>query len=92
MNRQGPHGIEWCDWTWNPVTGCEHGCPYCYAAAMARRFKQSFEPEFHPSRLREITRPSLTGKVFVCSNADLFGEWVPRKWIEDVLEGEKTAS
>ena len=22
--------IEWCDFTWNPVTGCQHGCPYCY--------------------------------------------------------------
>ena len=24
--------IEWCDFTWNPVTGCQHGCPYCYAS------------------------------------------------------------
>jgi len=23
--------IEWCDSTWNPVTGCLHGCEYCYA-------------------------------------------------------------
>lgn len=30
--------IEWCDYTWNPVTGCEHGCHYCYAAKMAVRF------------------------------------------------------
>lgn len=30
--------IGWCDSTWNPVTGCGHGCPYCYAAEMARRF------------------------------------------------------
>ena len=30
--------IEWCDFTWNPVTGCRHGCPYCYAAKQARRF------------------------------------------------------
>lgn len=30
--------IEWCSHTWNPVTGCLHGCPYCYARAVARRF------------------------------------------------------
>ncbi len=31
--------IEWCDSTWNPVTGCRHGCEYCYAKHMANRFK-----------------------------------------------------
>ena len=34
--------IEWCTHTWNPVTGCLHGCPYCYA----RRFVDRFKP--HP--------------------------------------------
>lgn len=30
--------IEWCDSTWNPVTGCKHDCPYCYARRIAERF------------------------------------------------------
>lgn len=30
--------IEWCDSTWNPVTGCLHGCEYCYAKRIAIRF------------------------------------------------------
>lgn len=30
--------IEWCDSTWNPVTGCLHGCEYCYARRIAERF------------------------------------------------------
>lgn len=30
--------IEWADYTWNPVTGCLHTCPYCYARQMAKRF------------------------------------------------------
>ena len=34
----GRSNIEWCDWVWNPVTGCRHGCPYCYAQSIARRF------------------------------------------------------
>ena len=30
--------IDWCDATWNPVTGCLHGCEYCYARGIANRF------------------------------------------------------
>lgn len=30
--------IEYCDFTWNPVTGCTRECPYCYARKQARRF------------------------------------------------------
>ena len=30
--------IDWADYTWNPVTGCLHGCPYCYARKITRRF------------------------------------------------------
>lgn len=30
--------IEWCSHTWNPVTGCRHDCPYCYARRIATRF------------------------------------------------------
>lgn len=30
--------IDWCDSTWNPVTGCLHGCEYCYARGIATRF------------------------------------------------------
>lgn len=30
--------IDWCDSTWNPVTGCLHGCAYCYARKIAERF------------------------------------------------------
>ena len=30
--------IDWCDFTWNPVTGCRHTCEYCYARKIARRF------------------------------------------------------
>lgn len=30
--------IEWCDYTWNPITGCRHNCEYCYARRMVARF------------------------------------------------------
>ncbi len=92
--------IEWCDYTWNPVTGCKHGCPYCYARKIAERFKgskawpQGFEPMFHPDRLdaprhvgRQYYNPMPKGStVFVCSMADLFGGWVPGEWITRVMD------
>ena len=33
--------IGWCDSTWNPVWGCLHGCEYCYAAKIAKRFAKN---------------------------------------------------
>ena len=30
--------IEWCTHTWNPITGCRHGCDYCYARRQVGRF------------------------------------------------------
>jgi len=31
--------IDWCDMSWNPITGCLHGCDYCYASKHAKRFE-----------------------------------------------------
>ena len=35
MNRTK---IEYADYTWNPITGCLTGCPYCFAREIANRF------------------------------------------------------
>lgn len=39
--------IDWADATWNPVTGCLHGCEYCYARRIAERFRSMkiYDPE-----------------------------------------------
>lgn len=37
--------IDWCDSTWNPVTGCFHGCQYCYARGIAERFGLPYAPK-----------------------------------------------
>lgn len=94
--------IEWTDYTWNPVTGCLHGCPYCYARKIAERFKgskawpQGFAPMIHPERFKEPRKlgtkwncPEYMAEgstIFVCSMADLFGEWVPDTWINQIFE------
>lgn len=84
--------VEWASWTWNPVVGCNHGCKYCYARDIANRFFGDFKPRFIPERLNapkntKIPKSENPGdrNVFVCSMADLFGEWVPQAWIDSVL-------
>jgi protein gp37 len=95
FNKQEQDNIEWARWSWNPVTGCLHNCPYCYARDIAKRlYAFGFEPIFHPSRLgipahmdvpKEAEEDLGWRNVFVCSMADLFGKWVPEEWIRAVL-------
>ncbi len=68
--------IGWCDYTWNPVTGCSpvsEGCENCYAAALSKRFGWTWgKPVFHPERLDEPMKLKKPSKIFVCSMGDLF--------------------
>lgn len=127
--------IDWCDATWNPVTGCKHGCEYCYARRIAERFGGAsethnnecchecqwitegtgeihdldepiydfdkgrnapypfdFDPTFHRYKLDEPQHWKKPRTIFVCSMADLFGEWVPDSWIEAVFAACEKAS
>ena len=117
--------IDWCDSTWNPVTGCLHGCKYCYARRIAERFSAEekcltfvgdtkflspyeleqpaeykgkkepypfgFSPTLHRYRLDEPKKWEKPRTIFVCSMADLFGEWVPDAWIQEVFEACEAA-
>ena len=86
--------IDWAKWSWNPVTGCKHGCQYCYARDIANRFfDHGFEPMFYPERLEAPVNTKVPAKegvgwknVFVCSMGDLFGDWVEEDWINKVME------
>lgn len=98
--------IEWCDSTWNPVTGCLHDCQYCYARRIASRFgghkgsdkivelenreekpyPYDFIPTLHRYRLDIPKKWSERRNIFVCSMADLFGDWVPDEWIDEVMK------
>jgi protein gp37/ParB-like chromosome segregation protein Spo0J len=100
FNKQDNAEIEWAQWSWNPVTGCLHDCPYCYARdialgpRMAEAYPNGFAPTLKPRTLlapRGKRPPELAAtdtryrNVFTCSMADLFGRWVPQEWIEAVL-------
>lgn len=132
--------IDWADATWNPVTGCLHGCEYCYARRIAERFRSmeiydpecqcqrhliahgmlkgtgkpleldypweqenkdgsitnaaypfGFEPTFHRYKLDEPQKWKKPRNIFVCSMADLFGDWVPDTWIQEVFRACEAA-
>jgi protein gp37 len=97
FNETTGEGISWAAWSWNPVTGCLHGCNYCYARAIAHRFTDGFPagftPLFHHERLDAPANTTVPAahrgdpawkRVFVCSMADLYGRWVPDEWIDQV--------
>ncbi len=93
-------GIEWCDYTWNPVAGCQHGCRWqmpdgtiaeCYAETVAERIAQStynhgFEYHYwNPHVLSEPFKLKKPAKIFIDSMSDLMGHWVHNDEIEQVL-------
>ena len=97
--------IDWAKWTWNPITGCNHTCPYCYARDIAERFTgtpafpNGFTPTFRADRLsaplnyrpRDSEDPRER-RIFTGSMTDLFGRWVPAEWINAVLKTTKDAN
>lgn len=72
----GATKIDWCMETFNPTTGCNHGCPYYYARRLANRFNNDFLPRYHYWKFHkgiEKYWKSKKGKsVFVGSMSDLF--------------------
>jgi len=79
--------------TWNPITGCLHNCVYCWARGYAKRLAtmgvepyktNMFKPAFAEWRLKQ--RIPMGRFVFVSDMGDMWGEWVPKEWIEKVLK------
>ena len=142
--------IDWADSTWNPVTGCFHDCPYCYARNMSNRFEGcdqgstfgiysahnhfhrinpyvdadhamfevsagnppviithnrktqkrrisvapypfGFKPTLRRDRFSQPQKWKEPRNIFVCSMADLFGDWVPAEWIHEVFNAARKA-
>lgn len=85
LNKQGPGKIDWTDYTWNPISGCKHGCNYCYMLRMEKRFKDIMKPTFHKNRLNDINNLKKPSNIFVGSSGDMWGQWVSKDWIQTVL-------
>ena len=121
--------IGWCDFSWNPVTGCQASCSFCYGKHQATRlcgtirinlgspqiqrgpqkglyippqpfhndsgkviaYPAGFAPTFHTYRLCMVAAKKKPANIYVCSTGELFGEWIPSEWIEQVLEACKKA-
>lgn len=93
--------IEWCDYTFNPISGCMHACQWqmpdgsianCYAEDVAHNLAQVAYPkgfEHHywkPELLVKPGRVHQPSRIFVGSMADVFGHWVPAEQIEQVIQ------
>ena len=88
-------------YTWNPTGGCLHGCTWrmpdgsvteCYAKTVAERLAVKAYPEgfthhyWRPEKLNEPRKVKEGAGIFVGSMADLFGHWVPKEQIGQVLQ------
>lgn len=80
QQRSGKMG--WCDYTWNPVSGCKRRCWYCY---LQRIPLFNYRPRFRKSYLRDIF-PRRASRILVSSSGDLFGSWIERSIIQKVID------
>jgi protein gp37 len=93
--------IEFCDFSWNPITGCRNGCNYCWARKFNNRyFKTDFNiPQFYPERLKDkipgiskqrnyIAAAISSDKpvIFTVDMGDIFSDGVSVNWQEDVVD------
>ena len=63
--------IEWTDYSWNPVSGCDKvspGCDHCYAETIATRFAGSdlyddeLYPDWHRVEIAAFTGNAVAGQ------------------------------
>lgn len=79
----------------NPLGGeCHHDCYWngCWAKQLINRLhmkKYTGEPRIIEHELNRVFKP--TDFVFVSDMCDLFGNWVPRKMIQQVVDYSKTS-
>ncbi len=78
-------------WEPNASTKIEHlkdGVYYPKADYKERyiAYPFGFKPTFHEYRLDEPQKIKKPQNIFVCSMGELFGDWIPDEWIQQVFE------
>jgi len=95
-------GDNIADWSWNPITGCDYECKYCYAKHMVDVHYKEAIPDpsmrFKPRLRRELlsapfnTMPpdifstQTSNKVLVSDMGDILSKSIPADWINEVIE------
>lgn len=91
-------GIEYVDFTWNPITGClmPESCAvrkHCFANRVVQNLRgqygydaaKPFKPTIHLSRINQPCYVKKPSRIFTCDMGDMWGDWVPEEWIETVM-------
>ena len=84
LNRAKGRMFKSVGWTWNPICGCSHGCWYCWAAALRKRWGKEFDPEMREHFFKD-KMPNDGTWIFVGSMGDTFCDDVPDDWIIRLL-------
>ena len=86
--------ISWTTSTWNPVSGCEPvstACSYCYARALAERFKgqkafpNGFSLTYRPHKILEPTKKRAPTLIFINSTSDLFWDQISDEYRDKIF-------
>ena len=98
---KNPDGTFRRGFTWNPVAGCKHRCQWqmpdgsiaiCYAESIAEGLASASYPEgfahhyWHETRLDAPLKVKEPAGIFLDSQSDLMGTWVPDEQIRAVLD------
>lgn len=92
--------IDWSDYCYNPIWGCNNSCNFCYARKFAKRFGRAVAKQnnlseeetqnlihFKPTFLQKNFSkpfPKKPSRIFINSMSD-FTNW-QESWIDDVFE------
>lgn len=84
----------------NPMTGCNHGCPWCWARPLALKYqlqgqvkyRDGFTPSMHwrnldkPPKHVKKNKDGERGNLFITSMGDLFCNWSEDRWIIAIMQ------
>lgn len=82
---------------WNPLGGeCLHKCRYCWVEQLKKLYpalkaKYSGNPRIIEHELKRISQYKKGDFAFVCDCTDLFGYWVPKEFIQRILDALATS-